>query len=206
MKSQKTNSLSKRRTSNTDSFLEAFRDLGSDIVSTASDNFKGGLNDVKDALFPFGQSQTGENKQDFWKSQQELERKYQTQVRQAEVIHREEKVLFTREQKETQEQVKNLQEQIKGLAQATSQLSSQANAAEIVAMQETPNAGKYQLTFLKRLIKAIAELRAQVQESSFWLAAWNKKSQKKNYYWGQFKKSGSKFLLSSDRYMATQAG
>ncbi len=198
MKTAKSNHPGKKL-SNNDSFLEAFRDLGADIVSTTTDNLKAGAGDIKDAFFPFPKSGSEGNGA-------ELEKKFRFQSRRSEAIRHEEKVLFTREQRETQQQVHSLQEEIKKLAKATSDLASEAQQAEVTAMQELPVVGTYHLSFFEKLRKAIADLRLQIQESSLWLSSWNKKAKKKDYYWGQFKKSGSKFLLSSDRYMSTQAG
>jgi hypothetical protein len=208
MRSSKPNRPNQNSAQSNDSFLEAFRDLGNDFVSTASNNLlKAGAEDIKEALFPFGQSTAkGENPDRLAWKEAELERNYRAKLRQKETIHHQEKVLFTREQRETQQQVTTLQEEIKKLAKATASLASEAKEAEVTAMQTLPEVGTYHLNFFSRLRKVIAELRVQIEESSLWLAAWNKKAEKRNFYWGQFKKSGSKFLLSSDRYMATQAG
>jgi len=209
MKTQKQNN---KKTSSQDSFLEAFRDLGADITSSAKNDLgKKGAKDIFDSVFPSNQPnpQNQENKQfpfNPFSVENQLEKRYQQQAKRTEIIRREEKILFTRQQKETQEQVTALQEEIKKLAKTTADLSSQAKEAEITVMQEVPEVGTYHVNFFARLRKLIAELRSQIQESSFWLAAWNKKSQKRNYYWNQFRRSGSKFLLSSDRYVATQAG
>lgn len=192
---------SNQKTQNNDSFLEAFRDLGSDFISTGSNNLKAGVNDVKEAIFPFFEDINKDEPErgNFNPAERPQERKI-------EYIRHEEKVLFTREQRETQVQVKNLQEELKKLAKTTSNLVSEAKAAEINAMQEVPVAGTYHVSFLEKFIKVLVDLRSKLEESSIWLAAWNKKAGKKNHYWGNFKKSGSKFLLSSDRYMSTQAG
>jgi hypothetical protein len=193
-----------QRPQNNDSFLEAFRDLGSDFISTGSNSLKQGAGDIKNTIFPFFDNpEENKNKNEgigFDERPQERPQERKTDFR------HEEKVLFTREQRETQVQVKNLQEELKKLAKATVNLASEAKAAEISAMQEVPAAGKYHVSFLEKFIKLLAELRSKLEESSIWLSAWNKKASKKNQYWGSFKKSGSKFLLSSDRYMSTQAG
>jgi len=209
MKTTKNNN-SKRLPYN-DSFLEAFRDLGNDFAATASKNLKAGAKDIKDSLFPFPKPDDDDDDEKYpgnlFSSQEaELEKKFHSQARQVEIIHKEEQILFTREQRETQQQVKSLQAEIQKLAKATANLASEARQAEVTTMQELPAVGTYHLNFFEQLRKAIAAIRSQIQESSYWLSSWNKKAQKKNYYWGQFKKSGSKFLLSSDRYMATQAG
>jgi seryl-tRNA synthetase len=167
---------------------------------------KGGAEDIKEALWPLNAQQDHQNSPDLRQNEIDLEKSYRSQVRRSESLRHEEKVLFSREQKETQVKVEALQEEIKSLAKAVGELAGQAKEAEISVSQNLPEVGKYHLNFFEKIRKAIAELRAQIQESSLWLEAWNKKSQKKNHYWNQFKKSGSKFLLSSDRYMATQAG
>ncbi|HUV71819.1 MAG TPA: DUF5660 family protein [Clostridia bacterium] len=189
-----------------DSFLEAFRELGSDIASTTKDTLvKDGLDNIKQAVWPFNTSGPT-NESSLYENEAELEKSYRSRLRQAEVLRREERVLFSRDQEKTQVKVETLQDEIKNLAQAVGELAGQAKEAEIATLQETPVVGKYHLSFFEKLKKRIAELRAQIQESSLWLEAWNKKAKKRNYYWAQFKKSGSKFLLSGDRYMATQAG
>lgn len=194
-----------------DSFLEAFRDLGSGVAKTAkNDLFKKGAQDIFSALSPFSPNPPKEempaSPSDLWQKENELEQKYRSHFQRQETVQREVKVLFTREQRETQQHVNALQQEIKKLAKATSDLASEAKEAEMSAMQNTVEVGTYHLNFFDRLRKIIASLRSQIQESSMWLSSWNKKAQKKNYYWGQFKKSGSKFMLSSDRYMSTQAG
>ncbi|MCL5090979.1 MAG: DUF5660 domain-containing protein [Patescibacteria group bacterium] len=207
MKNTKVQTPIKKFNSNNDSFLEAFRDIGGDFANTAkNDLLKKGTQDIFDSLSPFSKAKGEENKPfpPFPGAREnEWERKYHSMTRRTEVVHREERVLFTRQQKETQQQVKALQQEIVSLAKATDDL---AREVETAAIQETPVVGSYHVSFFERLRTLLKRLRAEIQESSFWLSAWNKKSQKKNHYWNQFKKSGSKFLLSSDRYMSTQAG
>ncbi|MGI5826110.1 MAG: DUF5660 family protein [Patescibacteria group bacterium] len=191
----------------TDSFLEAFRDLGSGLVSTVTDNLKDGIDDIKEAVLPFNSpTQDSSNEQSLYKREAELEKQFQSRLRQKETLQRQEQVLYTREQKETQEQVKALQGEIQKLAKSVNTLASEVQQAERIALLETPVVGTYHINFFVHLRKIIADLRVQIQESAIWLDAWNTKAKKKNYYWGNVKKSGSKFLLSQDRYMATQAG
>lgn len=211
MKGTKQGFSNNKKNSSKDSFIEAFRDLGSSVGSTVKEDLlKKGAQDIFGAFSPFNRSATPNNEQgksnDILQRETELERRFRNQFRQSEHIRKQEQVLFTSEQRETQKQVNALQDEIKKLAKATGDLTNEAKEAEISAMQEAPITGKYHVNFFIRLRTLIARLRSEIQESSFWLAAWNKKSKKRNYYWGQFKKSGSKFLLSSDRSSATQAG
>jgi hypothetical protein len=208
MKNSKSGSQNKKQRTS-DPFLEAIRDLGNDTVYTLKDDlFKKGAQDIFDSLSPFKKnlppSEPVNNVTEALPRKTDWETR--ARVSNLEIIHREEKILFTREQKETQAQVNNLQEEIKKLAKSTAELASEAKEAEISARQQIPLAGEYHINFFIRLRKLIASLREQIHESSLWLSAWNQRAKKRNYYWGQFKKSGSKFLLSSDRSVATQTG
>lgn len=115
-----------------------------------------------------------------------------------------EKVLFSAEQQRTALQIRAIQEELKKLAKETEGLSREIKTA---AVQTIVEPGTYHLSFLERLRELIKLIRKRVQESKTWLTEWNTYCKKKrNYYWLQVKKSGTKFMLSSERYMATQAG
>jgi predicted RNase H-like nuclease (RuvC/YqgF family) len=205
MKNTRNNNQKRRQSS--DSFLEAFRDLGADLVSTASDNLKDGLDDIKKSILSSdSHTSSYSDENSLYQREAELEKQFQARLRQKESIQRQEQVLYTRKEKETQEQVKALQSDIQELAKSVNNLASGVQQAERITLQETPVVGVYHLNFFVHLRKIIADLRTQIQESAIWLEAWNTKAKKKNHYWGNVKKSGSKFLLSQDRYMATQAG
>lgn len=189
------------------SFLESLRNIGSGAVSSAkNDLVKPGVKDIFDSFSPFKSNPPSDGQEfpkDPFANERFWEEKYKKLQRQHEVVRREEKVIFTRQERETQAQVKNLQEEIRKLATSTGEL---AREVQVATMQEEVNPGTYHLNFLQRLSLVIKNLRTQVQESSCWLASFNKKSKKKNGYWNQFKKSGSSFSLHHDRAVATQAG
>lgn len=197
----------KKQNTTDGSFLESLRTIGgSTLSSVKNDLLKPGAKDIFDSLSPFsnpkqspppGQGEKPPLEDNFWKENPYL------QKRQFEIVKREERVVFTRAERETRAQVQNLQAEIKKLAVATGELASEVKVA---AMQEEVNPGVYHLNFLQKLYQIIKSLRAQVQESSYCLSLWNKKSQMKKGYWNQFKKSGSSFSLHHDRAVATQAG
>lgn len=115
-----------------------------------------------------------------------------------------EKILWTAEQQKTALQIEAIQEELKKLVNETEGLSREIKTAAVQAVVEP---GIYHLNFLERLLELIKLIRKKIQESKTWLAEWNAYCKKKrNYYWVQVKKSGTKFMLSSERYMATQAG
>ena len=197
----------KKQSDASDSFLESLRSIGgSTLSSVKNDLLKPGIVDIFKDLSPFpnfgkdSQSDQKEKPQQenaFWKETQNQQR------RQFESVKREERIVFTRAERETQAQVQNLQTEIKKLAVATGELASEVKVA---AMQEEVNPGVYHVNFLQKLYQTIKSLRISVQESSYCLSVFNKKSQKKKGYWNQFKKSGSSFSLHHDRSVATQAG
>lgn len=190
-----------------DSFLEAIRDLGGDFGATVNKNIKDGSRDVLESLFPFnndhGSSEPSfSNNNEVFSAEQEnqlLRKKY----RQSEGVRHQEVLLFSQEQRKTQQQVNVLQDEIKKLTQATGELARESQAA---AFNNIPNAGVYHKNLFEAIIQTIRNIRSQVQESSFWLASWNKKAQKKNMYGNMAKKQGASFMLHHDRSVATQTG
>lgn len=200
--------MKKNRKINTDSFLEAFRDLGSNAVDSFKEDFvKGTGRGIVDTFT--GKSGSSKNNEEsseknLFDRETDLEKKYQRQARwQAEIGRKEEHVLFTRQDQETKLQVKSLQNEIQQLVKASGQLSKEV---EIAAFQLPAESGKYHILFFERLRNLIKSLRNQVQESSQWLAEFNKKSKRKNSYWNQAKKKGTSFTLSVDRNVSTQTG
>ena len=67
-------------------------------------------------------------------------------------------------------------------------------------------ASQEHLSFLENLLKTLRVFREKIEDSQVWLAASSQRQSRRNFFWGQVKKSGSKFLLSSDRTPATQTG
>lgn len=205
----------KEKKISSDNFLEAFRDLGTNFVDTfKNDVVKGTGKRMIDALTE-NQKQDNDfsltpGSKDFsdssflFQKESDLEKKYQRQIgQQIEIVKKEEKLLWSKENRETKLQVQALQQEIQQLVKASDNL---AKEIEIASFQLPPETGKYHINFFERLRNLIRALRSKIQESSLWLAEWNKKAKRRNYYWGQVKKSGTKFMLSSDRQVATQTG
>ena len=114
-----------------------------------------------------------------------------------------EKFLRTKEGQEIKIRIQALREEIVKIVKSAQELKQ---TAAITAIQEIPNPGKYHLSLLENLILFLSNLRQKIEESDTWLSAFNQRSKKRHYFWGQVKKSGAKFLLSSDRTPATQTG
>lgn len=133
----------------------------------------------------------------------ELEKDYEKFYHQAEHLRREEKGVYDTKEQQLQLQVKTLQEELNQMAKATKDLEKEV---EIAAFQAPIKPGAYHISFFERLSHFIRAFRTKIDSSAAWLAAFNQRSKKRNYYWAQVRKSGTKFMLSGERYMATQAG
>jgi len=118
-------------------------------------------------------------------------------------LKQQEKIIWTRQEQETRLQVATILEELKKLAKSVKQLDQEV---EVATAQVPVEPGIYHLSFFEKLRQTIILFRKRVEESVNWLAAFNQRAKKRNHYWGQFKKSGTKFLLSQERYMSTQAG
>ena len=133
-----------------------------------------------------------------------LEKKYyQHFYRQAEHLKQEEKRVHDSKERQLTFQVKALQEELNEMAKATKELEKEV---EVAAFQAPVKAGAYHIAFFEKLRHFIKAFRSKIESSASWLAAFNQRSKKRSFYWAQARKSGTKFMLSAERYMATQAG
>ena len=120
-----------------------------------------------------------------------------------EAIRREEQIIFSREQRQVKVQIETIQTQIKALAKEQVELMEEVDKA---AFQAVVNPGVYHQNFFERLLALIKLARKKIVESRTWLQLYNHRSQKRAYYWQNVKSSGTKFMLSQERYMSTHAG
>lgn len=204
----KTNLKNNRRAVSSDSFLEALRDLGSGVVDSVTHDVVGGI-----AQEAFDQI-TGNNSGDLQPNQtinfQELRKKEEQQEKnswnlQHEFLdlRRQEKLVWTRQEQQTKLQISAILQELKKLAETTKNLAKEVDTA---AKQIPVEPGVYHINFFEKLRESIILFKKRIEESATWLAAFNQKAKKRNYYWGQVRKSGTKFMLSQERYMATQVG
>ena len=133
-----------------------------------------------------------------------LEKQYwQKFYRQAEYLRQEEKGVHEAREQQIEAQVQSLQEELSQMAKAAQELEKQV---QIASVQTTAKVGVYHIRYFEKLRHFIKAFRAKIEDSSAWLAAFNSRSRKKNYYWSQVKKSGAQFMLSGERTAATQSG
>jgi hypothetical protein len=140
----------------------------------------------------------------FARESAELEKRYWERFYlQAERIRQEEKSLHEGKEQQLTYQIHALQAELNEIAKATEDLESEVKVA---AFQAPVEPGIYHVSFFENLKLFIKTFRAKIENSAAWLAAFNARSKKRNFYWGQVKKSGTSFMLSGERSLATQAG
>ncbi len=99
-------------------------------------------------------------------------------------------------------QIDAVRQELKAIATSLKSLDSEI----LKTISEVPvNPGIYHRNFFDRLRSILKTLREQIDDSRSWLSLTTSRKQKKQY-WGMYKKHGTKFGLSSERTLATQAG
>lgn len=195
----------KKRPVLTDNFLEKLRELGEGVSdSVVEDVVEGIPSTAADQVF--GGKRSGTLKPNEALSLDEIKEREQFRRqlnREFFRIRQEERLVFKQEEQKTRLQIKAIQEELKKLVESTKDL---AKEVEIASKLEPVEPGVYHLNFFERLKQTIVTLRKKIEDSATWLSLFNQRAKRRNYYWAQVRKSGTKFMLSAERYMATQAG
>lgn len=118
-------------------------------------------------------------------------------------LREQDKVLVEKRTNELRVKIKAIHEEIVELAKVTPELSREV---DIAAFQAPIEPSTYEMFFLERLFEFIKSFREKIEDSYYWLSTANRRAAKKNV-WGQnFKKHGSKYLLSAEHYLQRSAG
>jgi len=196
----------KKRLPSTDSFLEALRNLGGGIADSA-------VNDVAKGITQEAVSQIVGKKSGELKAGEELDFNNLTTEKVETLpktfsqdfldINRQERIIWKQEEEKVRLQIAAILEELKKLAAATKNLAKETK----VANEQVPAIpGEYHISFFEKLRQTLILIRKRVEDSASWLAAFNQRAKKRNFYWAQVRKAGTKFMLSQERYMATQVG
>lgn len=174
--------------------FEALRDLPEGI-----------LNDAKDQMrFYAPKNPQDQPENDYSRLREEqLRELFSRRVNRAQEVKREEQIVFSAKEQETKTKVESLIAEVRKMATAVKELEDKVQATAFIA-PVTP--GVYHETFFEKLISFIRAMTKNINSASTWLSTSSSKAKKNPYYWQQVKKSGTKYMLSSERYMATQAG
>lgn len=125
------------------------------------------------------------------------------QFEQLQFTRRQEQLVFAQKQQKEQLQIKAIQEELKKLAHSVKNLDKEIEKAVV---QAPIDPGIYHLNFFEKLREIIALIRKRVEESATWLEVFNKRTAKRKVYWAQFKKLGTQWSLSGERYITTSVG
>lgn len=182
-----------------DSILESLRSLSGGIGKSIAKDFAGkGGSDALKSLFG-SLPQQGELKPN---QSVDLgqERQPMPFVRRPEVMER--PPVVRGEEIGLKEKIEAVRAELAGVSKSLRNLESETQKA----IAEVPvHPGVYHLNFFERLRSILKILRQQIEDSRTWLALFTERK-KKIGYWGLYKKHGTKFGLSSERTIATQAG
>lgn len=204
----RTNSKGTAKRPAPNNFLEALRELGQDVASETKIQVSRAV--TQDIPQSFGLSASGTlNPNESFRmpspdseaaARNDMERAFNSRLSQ---MREEERATLTRREATIKDQIKSIQEELRQFARSTGELSAEIQTA---TFQAAVNPGIYHKNFFAHLKSLLATLRKQVTQSKNWLAEFNGRSQKQGHYWGQVSKSGSKYMLSSERYMVTSTG
>lgn len=193
-----------------DNFLEALRDLGRGTVDEAVGQAKKMVTtDIPEA---FGLNSAGtlepnksvsvaaQIEQAEKRGEQKAERQYERQLQD---MVQAERARLLREESQSKQQIKEIQAEIKKLALS---VGTFAQEVETAAIQNAVKPGKYHRHFFLQLKSLIVSLNRKVQQSNEWLQMSNGRKSKQGFYWKQVGSSGTKYMLSSERYTVTSTG
>lgn len=209
---QTNDSSRRRKATKADGFLEAFKSIGGSLSnSVKEDMFKGTAQSAANQIFnrrpqtlPKSGALSPDQKLDFAKILEEEKTKTKEVVGGFyERTRSREKLVFSQKEEEVKIQIKALREEIKKLISLTQEV---AQETEKVALEEVVMPGTYHLNFFEKIRNLLALARKRIEESRTWLSFCKSRAKKRSHYWAQVKKSGTKFMLSQERYMSTQMG
>lgn len=177
-------------------FLEALQTLGKEVVSDAQEQLGIGGPLRPNESFSLNDIMAAEKR-----GEQAAENKFTSRLYQ---VKEEDRIAALRREEQAQGQIKALQQEIQMLAKS---LGDFGREAQIAALQAPVNPGIYHKSFFEQLRAFIKTLRQRVQDSRNWLATQNARGKKRQgAYWTNVQQSGTKYMLSGERYMVTTTG
>ena len=113
-----------------------------------------------------------------------------------------EKLIYTQKDQEEKTKIKEILEEIKTLKKGLKNLDKEIDKT----IEQAPVAiGTYHINFFEKIKENLILLRKTVEETNSWLEVFNGRTSKKNY-WSSFKKTGTQWSMSGERYAATSVG
>lgn len=126
---------------------------------------------------------------------QESDRRFK-EIMMAKQREDEDRQRFLNKQKEVEKQIESLRDAILKIAKSTQNFSSEVEKA---AFEAPVNPGKYHIGFFETLKSTLEIIKKRLDDSASWMQEFNKRKDRVPFFWAQFKKSGTKYMLSSER-------
>lgn len=167
-------------------FLEAFKASAANSrpVDALSSELRPGNDFSVSEAFKAEEAKKQENEQRF------------REVMMAKQREDEDRQRFLNKQKEVEKQIGLLRDAILKIAKSTQNFSSEVEKA---AFEAPVNPGKYHLGFFEALKSTLEIIKKRLDDSASWMQEFNKRKDRVPFFWAQFKKSGTKYMLSSER-------
>lgn len=192
---------------NKQQLLESLRGLGGGTVSSLTKDVGGeiGRDFFRQLLNLPEQKATGNlgpgetlEMADIFSGQIEQKQKLQKQLILERKMRAEEQRLSASKTQELRLQLSALTSEVSSLAKTTQGLSQEVKMA---SMQAPVEPGTYHVIFFEKLLSFIHDFRKNIEDASFWLAAYNARAKKRAHtFFGQVGISGAKRLLSAEDY------
>lgn len=204
----------KKFTPQSDNFVEAIRDIGSNsfdsfkndlLTETPKDFIRQLLGIEKPPTRASGEIHLGQSIEidKVLESEKEENKILQAQLTHERNLRQNMEQYAARHTQELKLQLKAVHKEVEELAKSTVEL---AENVKIATMQAPVEAGVYHIVFFEKLLSFIKNFRKKINQANLWLQSSNKKAAKKRSFWGQVSKSGAKRLLSSEDYSQRSAG
>ncbi|MCH7951489.1 hypothetical protein IH980_01955 [Patescibacteria group bacterium] len=205
------NKPKKQQNYQSDTFFEAFREIGGKTAVSSKDAIASIAGDMVSQVTLGGgvrQPISGELRPDESLNLEAEIRRRAEEASRRERSHfehrsRKEKLVYSRKQEEITAQIKAIQEELKKLIEEASGL---AQEIEVAVQQVVVDPGVYHINFFDKLRQMIILLRKKVADSKTWMHTANARAKQRSFFWAQVGKSGTKFMLSQERTVSTQAG
>lgn len=198
-----------------DGFFEALGDIGRSVGKSIKTDLVGNTaKNIHDQLINAAASEAPpeQNSEDFdfakWikAKENEISQKSEQEGREKERAFQHarqpEKLVFSLADEKVKKEIQAVRQELKLLVETIGNVEQQIEKAII---QEVVNPGVYHLNFFDKLKTWLQFVRKSIQGGELWMEMWSSRTQK-SAYWKGVKGSGTKFMLSQERYMATQAG
>lgn len=176
-------------------FLEAFKESAvrrpAEPMATAYGELQPGTNLNVSAAFEYEERKKREEQiriQERMMAQQKAE---------------EEKARFEGRQKEVKKQIEQLRDAILKIAKSTQNVGMEIEKA---AFEAPADPGIYHLNFFEGLKRALELIKKRLDDSATWMQTFNQRNKRMPFYWQQVRKSGTKYMMSQERSIATSAG